>query len=96
VEERIRNGVALGIRADGKLVAWSITHDDGSVGFMNVLEGYRRRGYATAVTAAMVKKLLERGELPFVHIEEDNYKSMNLALKTGFRKHGRVYWIKLK
>lgn len=63
---------------------------------MNVLEEYRRRGFAAAVTAAMVKRLLEQGELPFVHIEEDNYKSMNLALKAGFRKVGQIHWAKLK
>lgn len=96
VEDRIRNGIALGIRMDGKLVAWSVTHDDGAIGFMNVIGEYRRKGLATSVTAAMVKKVLERGEIPFVHIEEDNYKSMNLALKSGFRKYGLVYWVKLK
>lgn len=96
VEERIRNGDALGIRMDGKLVVWLITHDDGAIGFMNVHEGYRRKGLATAVTSAMARRLLERGEIPLVHIEEDNYKSMNLALKTGFRKYGKYYWVKLK
>lgn len=35
-------------------------------------------------------------ELPFVHIEEDNIQSMNLALKSGFKKYGRVFWVKLK
>jgi 8-oxo-dGTP diphosphatase len=96
IEERIKNGVALGIHEDGKLVAWAVTHDDGAIGFLNVLEEYRRKGYGTDVTAAMIKRLLELGEVPFVHIEENNIKSTNLAVKAGFRKDRRIHWIKLK
>lgn len=96
IEDRIKNGIALGIYEDGKLVAWAITHDDGAIGFLNVLLEYRRKGYGTDVTVAMIRRLLQIGELPFVHIEEDNIKSMNLALKAGFRKERRIHWIKLK
>lgn len=96
IQERICNGIGLGIYRDKKLVAWAITHDDGAIGFLNVVEEYRRKGYGSDVTVAMIKKLLEQGEIPFVHIEEDNEKSMNLAIKTGFRKDRRIHWIKLK
>jgi len=96
IRDRIKNGVALGIPENGKLAAWAITHDDGAIGFLNVLEEYRGKGYGTSVTAAAVKKLLERGEVPFLHIEEDNMKSIGLALKTGFRRDKRIHWIKLK
>lgn len=95
IDERIRNGVGLGIYEGGRPIAWALTHDDGAIGFLNVLEGYRGKGYGTAIMAAMVKRLLELGEVPFLHIEEDNHKSMSLALKTGFRKDRRVHWIKL-
>lgn len=96
IQERINNGIGLGIYQDEKLVAWALTHDDGAIGFLNVLEEYRRRGYGYDVTIAMIKKLLEQDEVPFVHIEENNEKSMNLALKTGFRKDRRIHWIKFK
>lgn len=77
-------------------MAWAITHDDGAIGFLHVLEEYRGKGYGTNVTAAMINKLLELDELPFVHIEEDNIKSMDLALKAGFSKDRRIHWVKLK
>lgn len=96
IEERIDQGVALGIRKDGRLIAWAITHDDGAIGFLNVLEDYREKGYGTQITAAIINKLLELGELPFVHIEEENTKSMSLALKLGFRMDRCMHWIKLK
>ncbi|MDP4182136.1 MAG: GNAT family N-acetyltransferase, partial [Bacillota bacterium] len=96
IEERINRGIGLGIKEDGKLIAWAITHDDGAVGFLNVLEEFREKGYGMRITAVMIKQLLELGELPFVHIEEENTKSMSLALKAGFKKDRRAHWIKLK
>ncbi|WP_010243333.1 GNAT family N-acetyltransferase [Acetivibrio cellulolyticus] len=96
IEERINRGIGLGIWEDGKLIAWAITHDDGAIGFLNVLEEYREKGYGSQITVAMIRQLLELDELPFVHIEEENKRSMNLALKVGFKKDRRVHWIKLK
>lgn len=95
IEERILNGVGAGIRKDGRLVAWALTHDDGAIGFMHVLEEYRRKGYARQITEAMVSRLAAAGEVPFVHIKESNTASMELAVKAGFRKDRRIHWIKL-
>lgn len=95
IEERIRNGIGLGVLHEGRLAAWAITHDDGAIGFLHVLEEFRGKGYALDVTRTMIKKLLETGQVPFVHIEESNIPSMNLALKAGFKKYGRIHWIYL-
>ncbi len=94
IKERIKNGIALGIYEGDKLVAWIMTHDDGAIGLLNVLEEYRKRGYGHRLTMEMIKALRENNKVPFVHIEEDNEKSMNLAIKTGFVKYGNVHWIK--
>jgi 8-oxo-dGTP diphosphatase len=94
IKDRISNGIGLGIYEDNRLAAWIITHDDGAVGFLNVLPEYRKRGYGYELTAAMIKRLRAEGEIPFVHIEEDNIKSMNLALKLGFLKDRRIHWFK--
>lgn len=95
IEERISNGIGLGIYEGCRLVAWALTHDDGAIGFLNVLEDFRHRGFGIDVTAAMIMRLLELGFVPFVHIEEENVKSLNLALKAGFIKDRRIHWIKL-
>lgn len=96
ISERIENGIGLGIYKDNKLVAWIITHDDGAIGFLNVLKEYRRKGYGMELTVAMIKKLRELGEVPFVHIEMDNKKSMNLALQIGFTKDRIVNWFEIR
>lgn len=96
IEERIKHGIALGIFENNILAAWIITHDDGAIGFLNVLEEYRGKGYATDVTMAAISRLLDLGEVPFIHIEEENKASMRLASKAGFRIDRRIHWIKLK
>lgn len=96
IEERIRNGIGAGIRKDGRLVAWALTHDDGAIGFLHVLEEYRRRGYAALILQVMAARLLAAGEMPFLHVEESNTASMDLAVKAGFRRDRRIHWIKLK
>lgn len=96
ITSRIENGVAIGIYEGDKLIAWLMTHDDGAIGFLNVLPEYRKKGYAYDLTISMIKDLRSLKEISFVHIEEDNYKSMNLALKTGFVKTGKIHWIKRK
>lgn len=93
---RIENGVALGIYEGDHLIAWLMTHDDGAMGFLNVLPEHRKKGYGHDLTISMIKDLRSLKEISFVHIEEDNYKSMNLALKTGFVKAGKVHWLKTK
>jgi 8-oxo-dGTP diphosphatase len=96
IKERIMQGVGFGIEKEGKLVAWILTHDDGAIGFLNVLEDYRRKGYAKELTLAMIRELRKQDQTPFLHIEKDNYKSMNLALKMGFEKFGKINWIEVK
>lgn len=96
IKERINRGNALGICENAQLVAWIMTHDDGAMGFLNVLENYRKKGYGYELTLALIQRLRNLGQIPFVHIEEDNEKSMNLALKLGFAIDRRIHWLQAK
>lgn len=92
--DRIERGIALGIYDEENLAAWIMTHDDGAIGFLNVLPEYRKKGYGHDLTIGIINRLRSLKKIPFVHIEEDNYKSMNLALKAGFVKYGNIHWMK--
>ena len=96
IANRIQHGNALGVYEDNKLVAWIATHDDGAMGLLHVLPEYRKKGYGYDLTVALTTRLCGQGKLPFVHIEENNKKSMNLALKAGFVKDRRIHWLKVK
>ncbi len=93
IAARIAMGPGVCIRARGKPAAWIMTQDDGAMGFLTVLPEYRRRGYATDLSLALIGRLRSLGRMPFVQIEEDNVKSMNLARKLGFVPDRRVTWV---
>jgi 8-oxo-dGTP diphosphatase len=94
IRDRIQHGLSAGIHESGKLVAWAMTHDDSAIGFLDVLEAYRRKGYAYELTVYLIHQLRKQGKIPFVHIEETNLKSIHLATKLGFRKDRRLHWLK--
>lgn len=95
IQDQIANGVGGGIEgSDGRLAAWALTHDDGAIGFLHVLEPFRKLGYGASLTSWMIQRVRERGDIPFVHIEPTNEKSLNLARKTGFEPCGEIWWVK--
>ena len=95
IEDQILHGLGGGIEGpDGRLAAWALTHDDGAIGFLHVLEPFRRLGYGASLTCWMIREVLAQGGIPFVHIEATNEKSQGLALKTGFEPCGEVWWAK--
>lgn len=96
IRERIQRGLSAGVHISGQLAAWAMTHDDGAVGFLHVLEAHRRKGYGYGLTVYLIHKLRAQGKIPFIHIEETNNKSINLAMKLGFKKDRRVHWLEIQ
>lgn len=96
ITERLARGPSAGVFDGEKLVAWALTHDDGAIGFLQVLEEYRGKGYALAVTRAVIDAVRAEGHIPFVHIEETNENSLGLCGKMGFVQDRRVRWFELE
>jgi len=94
IKQRIKNGPSIGLFQKNSLLGWILTHDDGAMGFLHVLDEYRRKGLGSQITVAMIKHLKSKGQIPFVHIEEDNITSLQLAWKLGFEKDKIIHWIK--
>lgn len=96
LKDRIENDISIGVKEDGKLLAWVLVHDDGAIGMLQVLDDYRGRGYAKLLMKTIVNRLIDCGRIPFAHIEEDNIASRNLCTSIGFEKFGMIHWVKLK
>ena len=96
IRERIQRGPSAGVYESGELVAWVMTHDDASIGVMNVLEPYRRKRYAYDLTVYLIRQIRARGKIPYVHVEETNLTSLDLAHKVGFREDRRLHWFEVK
>lgn len=95
ITKRLTIGEGLGIYDNSLLVAWAITHDDGAIGFLHVLEDHRKKGYALSITNAMIKQLRSKNRPAYVHIEKNNVASLALAKKIGFIYDRTINWFEL-
>jgi len=89
---RIVHGPGYCIRRQGAPVAWGLTHEDGSMGFLHVVEEYRHQGMARTLTTALAERLLKLGIQPFMHIMTTNRASLRLTASMGFSRAGRFSW----
>jgi GNAT superfamily N-acetyltransferase len=95
VEERISKSISAAIMKKDKLVAWGLTHDDGALGSLHVLDEYRKKGYGKEILISLIHQNRTLGKASFAQIEEKNTKATNLVEQLGFVKDRRVSWIKL-
>jgi GNAT superfamily N-acetyltransferase len=93
--EYILSSVGLyGAYVDGQLVGFIGRHEERSLGLLEVVPEYRRRGIATELENYMINKLLDNGEVPYGHIIYSNEKSIAMHKKYGFTfSDTPVYWI---
>lgn len=94
--QRIQAFGGYGVEVEGELVGWILTHDDGALGVLHVLESHRGRGFAEALTRKLCVELRGKDILPTLGILPENHASMALALKLGFVQDRIIHWIKLK
>lgn len=95
VEERISKSISAAIMKKDKLVAWGLTHDDGALGSLHVMDEYRKKGLGKEILLSLIHQNRKLGKISFVQIEEKNTKATNLIEQLGFIKDRRVSWVKL-
>jgi len=95
IKERIDKDVSAGVWIDGELVGWGLTHDDTSLGFLNVVPSYRGQGLGESILRFLVIEKRQRKLPVFVNIEPHNHQSINLVKKLGFTFDREVSWVKL-
>ena len=96
VEERLSKDISAGFMVNNKLVAWGLTHDDGSLGFLQVLDAYRDKGLGQQILLELIRQKRELKEAVFGNIIPENLVSKHLIEKLGFEFDRRMSWIKLK
>ncbi len=92
----IEAGHAYAVYRDGTPVAWTLLHFEtptvSMLGFLHVLEPYRGKGYARAVSSALVKDVLARGKIPALHVATTNVPSLELCASLGFHRVKKQVW----
>lgn len=95
IKEEITSRPNSAVYVDGKPVAWALLHDDYAMGAMFVLPEFRRAGYAYIASCALIRKVLGSGMTPYIQVVYDNYASLKLAEKLGFKKIFEAEWFEI-
>ena len=96
---QLESGLYFGVdKPEGKGLAaiagvhvFSEAHDIAAIGNLVAHPNYRRRGYATAVTATLLGKLFESMALVTLNVQEGNAPAIGTYEKFGFSQH-HVYY----
>lgn len=93
MEDAIDRGM-LGAFVDGQPAGFIATHIEGSMGMLEVLPEYRRRGIGEALLLAMTASCLERGIYPYGQVWADNDPSLALQRKVGMTlSEELLFWL---
>lgn len=94
LKDRILKGYSASIRQGDQLIAWILTHDDGAIGCLHVLDEFRRKHYGLAVCSRLCNKLRAAGKKPFCYLGTSQTESF--FTKMGFEKTIPVNWLCIK
>lgn len=94
MEKRINSGNMFGGFLNGELCGFIGNHEEGSIGILEVLPQFRRRGFAVELESYMVNRTIDQNQIPFVQIETYNEVSVELHKKLGFLiSNNMIYWL---
>ncbi|MEG2420711.1 MAG: GNAT family N-acetyltransferase [Oscillospiraceae bacterium] len=84
----------IGIFVEGRMAGFIGNHFEGTMGLLEVLPEYRRRGFGEVLERAEVRLLLSQGKLALAHVFADNEKSLALQRKIGLSVSEKtLFWI---
>ncbi len=81
---------------NGEAVAWVLLHRDNSMGIMYTKKEFRGKNIAYQLSTDIIKKVIAKGQIPFIHIGTENTASFKLASKCGFIRCKEIYWFGVK
>jgi len=92
--ERLKSGAVQGAYIDGQLAGFAGSHIEGSIGMVEVLPAYRRRGIAEALEARITNQMLAQGFVPYAQILVNNQASLALQQKLNFTiSEQKLWWL---
>jgi len=89
IRERIEEDM-FGVFIRGEIVGFVGTHDERSMGLLEILPEYRRLGLGYALEAHLINHLLAQGRVPFCQVAIVNEASIRLQQKMGLEISTKV------
>jgi GNAT superfamily N-acetyltransferase len=94
IENRLKANVMIGAFIDNDLCGFIGSHEEGSIGMLEVLPKYRGRGIGAALQIAATNDALSNQRYPYGQVVETNSASTALQNKLGFElSKNKVYWL---
>lgn len=94
IKDRIKTNTMLGAFIDKKLVGFIGTHEEGSIGILEVLPQYRNRGIGVILQKYATNLALSQERIPYGQVKINNENSMKLQKKLGFEiSKDTVSWL---
>lgn len=94
IHDRLTSGMMYGIFVDDVPAGFVGMHAEGSLGMLEILPEYRRKGLAYALEAYAINRMLERGWTPYGQVIDGNLASMGLQKKLGLSISDKTcYWV---
>lgn len=91
---RLRSGVMFGAFAGGEPAGFIGMHEEGSMGMLEVLPRFRRKGIALMLETFQANRLLKAGMVPYAQIKAGNAASVALHHRLGFHMSGySICWL---
>lgn len=92
--ERHSKECLFGIFENGNLAGFIGIHREGSMGMLEILPEYRKKGYAAKLESFLIGYQLKKGQTPFGHVVDGNLPSVSLQLKLGLEKAEKpIIWL---
>ncbi len=77
----------------GEISGYIGRHDEGSIGLLEIMPKFRRKGLGAFLVDYSVKMVNEQGDIAYCNIETTNEKSLKMHLKMNFIPSDKfVYW----
>ena len=91
---RLRAGVMFGALIGDEIAGFVGMHEEGSIGLLEVLPAFRRRGIARALESFQANRPLGQGRVPYGQVEPGNAASLALQRSLRFTVSGRrICWL---
>ncbi|KAJ8931002.1 hypothetical protein NQ314_016145 [Rhamnusium bicolor] len=91
----MNQGYGLFLKENGVLVAWVMRTCLGQIGFLQTVDGYYKKGYATFLAQYVSKQIAKEGFIPMGAISQSNLSSLSLFRKLGFREAEACYFLEV-
>lgn len=92
--QQMAEGTVWGIFVDNKIAGFMGRHGEGSMGMLEILPEYRRRGLALMLEAGYINAVRALGEIPYGQVYTDNIASLELQKKLGLdASKGHICWM---